>query len=343
MFNLNNPILELQWQGELGEYITALSWSKDGKLAVSSACGEVMLFSDKPQLILTPNEKQDSINCLAFSADSQFLAAGGQNGQVFFWQLADSQLLNTIDWNSQWLENLAWHPHKNHLAFTQGRYVQIWDVVSQEIITTLPFENSSVLDLAWNPNGELLAIAGNGGVKIWEANNWDDDPFYIEMDAAALKISWSGDGEYLAMSSLSNVVLVWGGGNLAPWRLSGFNGKVRNLAWSQITSGEAPLLAISSVGDIIVWKKAKNPEEGWNASVFEINDSVIQDLQFDPQSLLLASGSEDGYLLLWEKAEKLAQDLTGVSGGFSCLKWDLSGQKLAAGGDNGEVLIFHKI
>jgi WD40 repeat protein len=343
VFNLNNPILELDWQGELGEYITALSWSKDGKLAVSSACGEVMIFTDKPQLILTPNEKQDSIDCLGFSVDGQFLAAGGQNGQVKIWQLSDLQLIDTLDWNSQWLENLAWHPYQNHLAFSQGRYVQIWDAVAQEIIATLPFENSSVLDLAWNPRVEFLAIAGNGGVKIWNANNWDDDPFYIETDAAALKISWSGDGEYLAISSLDNIVLVWGGGNLVPWRLSGFSGKVRNLAWSQISSGDAPLLAISSSGDIILWKKAKIPEKGWKASVFGVNDHIIQDLQFHPQSLLLASGSEDGYLLLWKKAQNLGQNLTGVSGGFSCLKWDLSGQKLAAGGDNGEVLIFHKI
>jgi WD40 repeat protein len=343
VFNLKNPLLELQWQGELGEYITALSWSKDGNLAASSAGGEVMVFSDRPQLILPPNQKQDSIDCLGFSHSGQFLAAGGQDAQVRIWQFPELQLVHILDWGSKWVEHLAWHPHQNYLAFSQGRYVQIWDVVSQEIIATLPFENSTVLDFAWNPNGELLAIAGNGGVKIWDSKNWDDDPFYIEMDAAALKIAWSGDGEYLAMSSLDNIVLVWGGGNLVPSKLSGFSGKIRNLAWSETTWGEVPLLATSSVGDIILWQKAKITEEGWNASVLGLNDSVIQDLQFHPQSLLLSSCSEDGYLLLWEKAKNLRQDLTGVSGGFSCLKWNLSGQKLAAGGDRGEVLIFKKI
>ncbi|BAQ63016.1 high-affnity carbon uptake protein Hat/HatR [Geminocystis sp. NIES-3708] len=338
MFELNNLTLELQWQGELEEYITALSWSKDGKLAVSSAGGEVLVFTDKPQLVLNPNEKKDSINCLDFSADGQFLAVGGQNGQLKIWQLPELKLINTLDGNLQWLENLAWHPHENCIAFSEGRYVKIWDVVSQEILITLPFENSSVLDLAWNPKIGLLAIAGNGGVKIWDSTNWEDDPFYIEMDAAALKIAWSEDGEYLAMTSLDKIVLVWGGGNLVPWRLSGFRGKIRNLCWSKISSQEVPVLATSSMGDIIIWEKMKI-NNSWDASVLTSNDCNINDLQFHPQKLLLASGNKKGQLFLWSKAENLTQNSTLLSGGLSCLKWDFLGQKLALGSDRGEIII----
>lgn len=342
MSNLNNPILELEYKTELQEYITALSWSKDGKLAVSSAGGEVMIFTDKPQLILTANERQNSIDCLDFSPDSQYLAVGGQDGQVRIWELSSLQLIHTLNWGKQWLENLAWHPQQNHLAFSQGRYVQIWDIATQEIITTLPFENSSVLDLAWNPNGELLAVGGNGGVKIWEANNWDDDPFYIETDAAALKIAWSKDGEYLAISSLDNIIFVWGGGNLEPWRLSGFRGKIRNLTWSQISTGIAPILAISTMKNIIIWEKAQNEKQGWNASVLKSNNGVIQTLQFHPDNFLLVSGCNQGNLLLWENRENLRQHLKEIDGGFSCLKWNILGQKLATSSDRGEIAIFRK-
>lgn len=335
-------MLELEYKTELTEYITALSWSQDGKLAVSSAGGEVMIFTDQAQLILTGNERQDSIDCLDFSADNQYLAVGGQDGEVRIWELSTLQLIHRLNWGKQWLENLAWHPQQNHLAFSQGRYVQIWDVVSQEIITTLPFENSTVLDLAWNPNGQLLAVAGNGGVKIWEANNWDDDPFYIETDAAALKIAWSKDGEYLAVSSLDNIIFLWGGGNLVPWRLSGFRGKIRNLTWSQKSAGNAPLLAISAMENIIIWEKAQSEKQGWNGSMLKGNNSIIQDLQFHPDNFLLVSGCNQGNLLLWENRKNLRQSLKQISGGFSCLKWDNLGEKLATGSDRGEIVMFRK-
>lgn len=334
-------MLKIQWQGRLTEYITAVSWSKKGDLAVSSANGEVMLLTDTPQLILTPNNKGSSIDHVAFSADSQYLAVGGQNGQVLIWRLSDLKLIDTLDWNLQWLENLAWHPQKNYLAFSQGRYVQIWDVETQEIITSLPFENSTVLDFAWHPQGEYLAIAGDGGVKIWD--NWLEDPIYIETYAPAFKIKWAGYKDYLAISCLDNTVMLWDDFDLLPWRLSGFSGKVRNLTWSKIIAENAPLLGTSSRGDVLVWQKEKIAENGWSATILNIGDRIIQDLQFNPHNLFLAGGNEEGCLFLWENEEQLMEDFIGIEGGFSCLQWNFSGKKVAVGSDMGEVFIFIEV
>jgi WD40 repeat protein len=338
MFNVKNPSLELEWKGELTEYITDLSWSKNGDLAVCSASGEVMVWSNEAQLILPPNDKEESINNVVFSGDGQFLAAGGQDGQVRIWQLPPLKLIHTLNCGSQWLDHLSWHPHQNYLAFNQGRYVQIWELISGEIIATLPFENSSVLSLAWNSTGELLAIAGNGGVKVWENGHWDDDPCYLEMASAATKITWSKDGKYIAASCIDDTVLIWPWQGSSPWRLSGFSGKIRNLAWSDILSGIAPLLAVSCRGNIIIWKKAKS--KGWKSHVLGLNENLIQALQFQPETLHLATCGEDGYLSFWENAKKLSQNLTGIKGGFSCLKWSYQGDKLSIGGDYGEILIF---
>ncbi len=75
--NLFNP----QWQGTLSDYVTAVAWLPSGQLAASSAAGEVVLWT---QEALTPLQAgtEQSIDCLAFSQDGQFLAAGGQDGRV---------------------------------------------------------------------------------------------------------------------------------------------------------------------------------------------------------------------------------------------------------------------
>ncbi|MBR8826426.1 MAG: WD40 repeat domain-containing protein [Gomphosphaeria aponina SAG 52.96 = DSM 107014] len=345
--NQENQLFHQQWTGQLTEYITAINWSIQGDLAASSAAGEVMLWqsqSESSVLLLKPYDTQDqSINCLGFSADGQFLAAGGQDGKIRIWQIQpELDLIHTLDFGSQWIEHLCWHTNKQELAFSLGRYVQVWDAVAGEIIITLPFASSSVLGLTWQPLGERLAMAGNGGIKVWDRKNWDEDPLILEMPGACTQVAWSFDGEYIAGSCLDQTVWLWRWGNNEPWRMTGFGGKVRNLTWSKPKSGVAPLLAVSSYENIIVWKKAEKDEQGWFSRALSLHNDKICDLQFHPQSLLLASVAEDGMLLLWQKAKQLTQRLTGASSGFSVVAWHPSGNQLAAGGQASEVLVWTK-
>ena len=164
----NKPLFERRWWGMLSEYITAIAWSTEEILAASSAAGEVVLWQDDSLTFLLPsNEESQSIDCLAFSQDGQFLAAGGQDGKVRIWHVQEEiELITTLENTPKWVDKLSWSPKRNLLAFSLGRYVQIWDAEVQSIVTTLAFEASSVLGMSWRPNGEHLAIAGNQGAKV---------------------------------------------------------------------------------------------------------------------------------------------------------------------------------
>lgn len=158
-------LYQQEWQGNLSEYVTQVAWSSNGLLAASSAAGEVVLWQNDSLINLLPADLA-SIDCLAFSNDGKFLAAGGQDGKVRVWSILDYPLsqgglgeIYALDNAPSWIDKLAWSPSGNQLAFSLGRYVQIWDADTQTVVTTLPFSNSSVLDLAWQPNGENIAIA----------------------------------------------------------------------------------------------------------------------------------------------------------------------------------------
>ena len=82
------------WRGGLSDYVTAIAWSPDrSNLAASSAAGEVSLFA-APTFGATSlqGETGESVDCLAFSHDGQFLAIGGQDGQVFEGRRGDEVL-----------------------------------------------------------------------------------------------------------------------------------------------------------------------------------------------------------------------------------------------------------
>lgn len=341
-------LFQSHWQDSLTEYVTAVAWSPDDLLAASSAAGEVVLWQDGNLVSLLP-AGVTSIDCLAFSADGKFLAAGGQDGKLRVWSILDSPIsqgglggIYTLDNAPSWVDKLAWSPTCNHLAFSLGRYVQIWDADAQTVITTLPFANSSVLDLAWRPNGESIAISGNGGVKVWSTNDWDDEPYVIDMPSASMVTAWSGDSKYIASGNFDNTITVLKYGSPHPWMMRGFPGKISNLTWSQRRSSNAPLLAASSVEGIAVWKKEADDEDGWNANVLTLHDRKIQALLFHPHNLLLASAADDGWLCLWTKAKQVGQILEGARNGFSCLAWSQDGKLLAAGGQDGELIIWSK-
>ncbi|MBE9141465.1 hypothetical protein IQ254_30470 [Nodosilinea sp. LEGE 07088] len=66
-------------------------------------------------------------------------------------------------------------------------------------------------------------------------------------------------------------------------------------------------------------------------------------MAFQPQSTLLASASEDGWVCLWQKATQATQILEEASSGFSTLAWSPQGKYLAAGGCGGELLVWVKV
>ncbi len=343
--------LTLLWQTTLQDYVTAVAWCPTGKrLAASSAAGEVVLYAPKSgKATVLQTAKGESVDAIAISADGRFLAAGGQSGTVWIWQLqgddsdgpADLAPITTLPHARTWIDCLQWHPRLPLLAFSLGRYAQVWDAAAQTVVTTLSFDSSSVLDMAWHPSGELLSLGGNQSIKTWQRSDWDDDPEVREIGGASGSIAWSPDGIYLASGNNDRSVMVWPPDGDYPWRMTGFPGKVRQLAWSRpLTNSDAPLLASVCGEGIVVWRKAADSKEGWIPQVLDPHDGAVRGLAFQPDKLLLATAAEDGRLCLWSKGSRLAQVLTGVSAGFSCLGWSPQGSALAAGGSQGELIVW---
>ncbi len=346
--NKSELILQLHAKEILSDYITAVTWSPDGKtLAVCSAAGEVMLSNVETlnKLSLQPLQTatDNSTDCLSFSSDSKLLAAGGQDGKVRIWQVNSGELIASLERKRVWVDKLAWSPNCNQLAFSISRSVQVWNADDYTVGVMLNFEASSVLDLAWHPVDKYLAVSGYQGVKVWNGKNWDENPYILSVPSVTGAISWSPSGKYLACGNMDNTLIVNEWGNSEPWVMQGFPGKVRQLAWSDKTNSlGAPLLAASSSQGISVWERDADESVGWVGWELEVHENVVNAIAFQPNTFLLASASTDGKLCLWENAEELLQILEGADGGFSCLAWHPQGQFLAAGGCGGELLVWRQ-
>ena len=335
------------WQGTLSDYVTAIAYSPDGKfLAASSGAGEVVLLQSRSleRWDLQPATGR-SVDCLGFSSDSQYLATGGQGGQVNLWHLSATgpELVTTLGKGNTWVEHLTWSPTQNLLAFSLGKVVQIWDAHLGHVVATLNFETSSILALAWQPDGKRLSVGGYQGITIWTAADWKDDPELLSVPSASLAIAWSPDGQYIASGNLDRTVAVWEMKNPDPWVMQGFPGKIRHLAWPDtFNKTDTAILATASADSLIIWEKQADEILGWEGRVLVGHWETIQFLTFQPNSLLLASAGADGCVYLWKKAKRETQTLQGAPQGFACLSWHPQGNQLAAGGQNGELLVCAK-
>lgn len=302
-----------------------------------------MMGSPPGQLIALRSPQNAAISSLAFSADSQFLAAVGQAGEVTVWQVASSA--HRIQWQQTyagvWLDQLAWHPQQNLLAVGVGSQVELWQIPTGDRLASLDFQASSVLNLVWHPSGDSLAVSGHGGIKVWQTHQWQKAAQLIQVPGASIAAAWSQEGRYLGSGNLDRTLTVVEWGSPPPWLMQGFPGKVRQVCWSMPpTSGSAPLLAAACAEGITVWER-ETTQRGWRSRVLQHHQDTVIAIAFQPHSQLLASASREGQIALWQNGKQLAQTLKNFRQGVSCLVWHPAGDRLVVGGSAGKLQIWH--
>lgn len=205
-----------------------------------------------------------------------------------------------------------------------------------------------VTAIAWCPQGRYLAAASGAGEVMLFAPDWQSlvlqpetgQSKVLENDSPAVAIAWSSDNKFIAQGNLDRTLSVSQWGNPYPWLMQGFPGKVRQLAWSDVPNIiGVPYLASCSSTAVVLWNKDKEEDIGWDGLILGNHEDTVQAIAFQPGSSILASAG-DRYVALWDVKGRLHQTLRGTSPSFSCLAWHPQGDRVAAGGSEGEVIVW---
>jgi WD40 repeat protein len=343
--------LHLEWEGQLSDFVTAWTYSPNGSAwAASSASGEVIWNAGLTESIFL-NRAEDrfftpappsSIETVAFSADSCWLAAGGQSRQLLIWHCDPTnslpQLVRKIDYN-KWIDRLVWHPTKPHLAIGYGSQVQIWDAITATDLANCKFDRATIFDLAWHPAGSYLAISGYKGIQLWSPQAQTVPTHRIDVDTASLSIAWSRNGRYLAAGNLDRTITIVDMQNPTdPWILQGCPGKIRQLTW--IAGTDTECLAVASGTVLVLWNLTPD-ETTWNGRLLEGHQAAISTLTAHPHLSIVASGGKDGYGCLWSAPGQIERVLSSNDlSPLSTLAWHPDGTYLATGNQNGEMRLW---
>ena len=215
----------------------------------------------------------------------------------------------------------------------------VWDVALWEKRHSLIEQTDSVVDIAFHPDGKLFVTTSRDGtVRLWnvetgeqitplllpdileDATGYRGEPEEIERVINGGNLQWKRHQHIQSIVFSPCGTLIAGG--LGTWLADGLTNEIR--LWDTATL-ETRMIILPSQGTIRPWALTfspcgrylvsgawwcrgldKAPIRIWEAATgehihtFWAHSTDVQDVAFSPDGTLLASGSFDGTILLWD-------------------------------------------
>lgn len=333
----NSPLaVEPIWRANIDDHPVALAWCPDRTLlAVAAAGGPITLYDAKTGEIhaALPGHGFGTA-ALSWNADGSLLASAGQDGKARIWEASSGRERVALDAGAAWVERVAWCPVAPFLATAAGKKMRLWNPEGA-LLRTYEDHTSTIADLTWKPRSRELSTASYGGLTMWGVEK--DEPLKRhEWQGSTLVISWSPDKRYIATGDQDSTVHFWiakTGKDLQMW---GYPTKVRELAWD--STGR--YLATGGSDTVVVWDCSGRGPEGSTPTTLEGHEAYLTTLAYQHAGPILASGGQDGQVILWQPASGRA-----ARGGFrfdesvTQLAWSSHDRWLAAGDETGEIVV----
>jgi WD40 repeat protein len=307
--------------------VTAVAFSPDGGTLVSASTDATLKLWDvkNGELRSTLTGHSGAVLCAAFSHDGKTLASGGDDSNVLLWDVAAGKVVAKLSAHGSKVKCLAFSPSGAQLA-TGGEDMTIclWNVRNRRLRATLKGHTRPVLCVAFAPAGDLLASgSGDQSLKLWNvAQACEQTPGrFLEREprGSVLSVAYSPDGLELAMTT-NSFVAIWELSH--PERRFALAARRKGSIWcaryspqgtlvaaacganysrsgrhdgNNAPSGRAPQL---KENEIRLWDVATGRELG------SLNGHArpVRSLAFSPTGTLLATGSDDKTVMLWDVA-----------------------------------------
>jgi len=326
------------WSAGLGDWVSTAAWSGDGQqVAVGSLAGDAVVFDAATGEVVTklPDHPQGVLR-LAWSANG-LLASGGQDGMVRIVHVARDETVAAVPFG-RWVTDLAWSPSAPLLGVSSGRSLAVLDA---EGAARANWEDlaSTVTGIAWSVGGKVssLGAACYGGVWWYRP----DEPFsptrHLAYKGSMLNLHVAGNGRWAAAGCQDGSVHVWKLWSGDDLQMSGYPSKVEHVAYDHTSEW----MAVGNGPEITVWDYRGKGPQGRAPKVLSGHDATISALAYQLAGPLLATGDEDGRLLVWHPTRSTrAIHRIDMACGVSNLGWSPDGTALVVGGADGSVTGF---
>ncbi|KAL4468303.1 hypothetical protein ABPG72_015839 [Tetrahymena utriculariae] len=196
--------------------VGALSWNKN--LLVSGSRDKKILIRDirqyQPVVHKLLGHKQE-ICGLKWSYDHQMLASGGNDNNLFVWNMHSSSPIIKFQSHTAAVKALSWSPHQHGLLISGGgsldRTIRIWNTITREQIKCID-TGSQVCNLQFCKNrNEFVSTHGysENQIIIWNYPDLDKLAVLTGHTQRVLHLAMSPDGDTIASGAGDETLRFW--------------------------------------------------------------------------------------------------------------------------------------
>lgn len=283
--------------------ITATAFSPDGSLLATSGYHEVLIWkTDDGSLQQRIVNVAERVYDIEFAQDGARLAVAagtpGQLGEVKVFAVADGSLQQTLVRARDAIFAVSYSPDGTRLASAGAdRSIVVVNVADGSVVTRIEDHADWVMDVNWSPDGlRLVSSSRDKTSKVFDAKTGDP------------QITFSGHGEpvYSAAFLSDNKSVVSGGSDkkLHVWTIAdakevraigGFGGDVFRIV---VTAGDHVLTACADRS-----AREHTAADGKVLRTMSGHADWVYTLAFSPTRNLIATGSYDGEIRVWNSQD----------------------------------------
>ena len=266
---------------------------------------------------------------LAYSADGVILATGLNDGSISLRDSDSLQPTRTLKRKVQedetvqsaTIAKIVFDPRQdghrlvealNINAQAPSSEIILWNADTGEQTRTLASSKDSVVTaVAFRPDGEVLAWSAidarnDSTVSLWDSVGQKQIGYPVQTQAPVTSLAFSPDGEVLAVGLNNGKIELWDKTYKQTAVLEGVSGVVVDLAFSPdgsilacATNPKSDLEEKPRPGTIILWDvRGDQPEQ--LGDLLKGHGDAITSIAFSSDGKMLASGSKDQGVLLWD-------------------------------------------
>lgn len=285
---------------------------------------------------------------LAFSPDECFLASGGDDHLIRFWDLRNEKECLTLSGHDQTVTSIAFFPDGNRLASVglDGRLI-IWDLAKRAEDSSPSLSRKTVLhhyagkdgdrlrSLAVSSDGKHVAVGcSQGQIDVWDVQSNQVQHRLLGHEGAVYALLYSPNPSVLVSASSDRTVRFWEARSESQTDIKQLDRPLRTLAFSEsglqlATAGDDRVVTIFSM-------------DSWNKGVvLQGHPLTVRSVAFCFDQRTLASACDDAKVRLWDlDTHQLVYTLQGHGDRVNAVAFSSKGNILASCDHKGEIRLW---